>query len=59
VDDNTNRGGHDRKLISLKQDYQMRYWTQVLGVSRAELIDAVRNAGVSVAAVRAYLARQR
>jgi hypothetical protein len=59
VEDKTPHEHVDRKLIRLKQDYEMRYWTQVLGVSRADLIEAVRNAGVSVPAVRAYLARQR
>jgi hypothetical protein len=59
VDDKSNRGGMERKLISLRQDYEVRYWTQVLGVSHAELREAVRNAGRSVSAVRAYLQRSR
>ena len=37
MDDKTKRGGLDRKLISLREDYEVRYWTQVLGVSQAEL----------------------
>lgn len=45
----------DRKLISLEQDYEVRYWTEALGVSKKELIDAVQAVGHSADKVRQYL----
>ncbi len=45
----------DRKLISLQQDYELRYWTEALGVSKKELIDAVQAVGHSADKVRQYL----
>jgi hypothetical protein len=56
ADDTGQRGGSDRDLIALKQDYEVRYWTQALGVTKAELIEAVRAVGHSATAVRHYLA---
>lgn len=49
----------DRKLISLREDYEVRYWTQALGVTRQELIDAVQAVGPSAQTVRDYLASRR
>lgn len=49
----------DRKLISLKQDYEVRYWTQALGVSKDELKDAVNAVGPSAERVRRYLQARR
>lgn len=49
----------DRKLISLKQDYEVRYWTQALGVSKDELKDAVNAVGPSAQRVREYLQARR
>ena len=54
--DDTTKTGLDRDLISLKEDYEVRYWTQALGVNKAELIEAVRAVGHSASAVRRYLA---
>jgi hypothetical protein len=45
----------DRKLISLDQDYEVRYWTEALGVSKKELMDAVQAVGHSAERVRQYL----
>jgi hypothetical protein len=45
----------DRNLISLKQDYQVRYWQQALGATRAELMDAVHEVGHAADRVRRYL----
>jgi hypothetical protein len=45
----------DRNRISLSEEYEMRYWTQALGVSEEELLDAVREVGHSAAAVREHL----
>ena len=35
----------DRKRISLKEDYELRYWSERFGVSREELREAVSAAG--------------
>jgi hypothetical protein len=56
MDDKSKRGSRDHDLISLKEDYEVRYWTQAFGVTKAELIEAVRDVGHSAARVRAYLA---
>jgi len=45
----------DRKLISLQEDYEVRYWTEALGVSKKELVDAVQAVGHSADKVRDYL----
>lgn len=55
-DDTTQRGPQDRSRISLTEDYEVRYWTGELGVSREVLEEAVEAAGSSVDAVRQYLA---
>jgi len=45
----------DRKLISLEQDYEVRYWTEALGVSDAKLREVVGRVGSSAEAVRQAL----
>jgi hypothetical protein len=45
----------DRKLISLQQEHEVRYWTQAFGVSKLELIEAVQAVGHSAERVRDYL----
>jgi hypothetical protein len=55
MDDKT-KTGQDGKLISLTEDYEVRYWTEALGIDRARLEAAVAAAGHSAAAVRAWLA---
>jgi hypothetical protein len=37
--------------------YEVRYWTQELGVSREELAQAVKDVGVIAADVRKHLGR--
>jgi len=46
----------DRKLISLKEDYEVRDWCKSLGCTQAELEQAVAAVGHSAEAVRKYLA---
>jgi hypothetical protein len=45
----------DRKLISLREEYEVRYWTQAFGVSKKDLLDAVQAVGPSAGKVRDYL----
>lgn len=55
ADDKTHVGSPDRDRISLSEDYEVRDWMQSLGVSEAELREAVDAVGNSADAVRAYL----
>lgn len=55
TDDKTSIGSPDRDRVSLREDYEIRNWTRSLGVSEAELREAVDAVGNSVDAVRAYL----
>jgi hypothetical protein len=51
-DDKQNSGSPDRDRINVNEDYELRYWTQTLGVSAEELRAAV---GPTANAVRAHL----
>jgi hypothetical protein len=55
ADDKTKRGPADRSKISLKEDYEVRYWTKALGVSKAELQKLVKKYGHSSATIRKHL----
>jgi uncharacterized protein DUF3606 len=55
MDDKANRGAVDRSRINLDQDYEVRYWTQALGVSEAELQTLVKEVGNSADRVKAQL----
>lgn len=55
ADDKTNVGGADRARISLAQDYEVRDWTEALGVTEDELRAAVDAVGNSADKVRDYL----
>jgi hypothetical protein len=49
------RKARDRTLISLKEDYEVRYWSKKFKVTPARLKSAVREAGRSSARVAAFL----
>lgn len=55
ADDKQSVGSPDRDRISLSEDYEIRNWTESLGVSEQELREAVDAVGTSADAVRAYL----
>jgi hypothetical protein len=55
TDDRTNRGAQDRSRISLREDYEIVYWTARLGVTREQLAAAVNTVGHSVMAVEKYV----
>jgi Protein of unknown function (DUF3606) len=57
ADDKSNRGRPDRNKINMSEDYEVKYWTQHLGVSRQELQRAVDKVGNSAAAVRKELGK--
>ena len=54
VDDPNIRGPQDRSRINTEQDYEVRYWTQELGVSEQQLREAVQRVGSSADKVREH-----
>jgi hypothetical protein len=56
-DDKSKVGQQDRSRINMNEDYEVRYWTKHLGVTRDELEAAVEKVGSSVAAVRKQLGK--
>jgi len=57
-DNKQDRGQQDRSRINVHEDYEVRHWTQALGVSKEELEKAVKAVGPSVSAVREHLGKQ-
>jgi hypothetical protein len=57
ADDLDERGPQDRSRINLHEDWEVRYWTKALGVSRERLEQLVREHGNSAEAVRKALTR--
>ena len=56
-DDLQNRGAQDRSRIAMKEEHEVRYWTEALQVTKAELQRAVDKVGNSAAAVRQELGK--
>jgi hypothetical protein len=52
-----NRGGQDRARINVHEEWEVRHWTEALGVSKEELEQAVKLVGPSAEAVREHLKR--
>lgn len=50
-DDKNDRGPQDRARINLSEDYEVRYWMEKFAVTREQLVEAVKRAGSSSAAV--------
>ena len=44
-DNKSKTGSPDRDRISTSEDYEVQYWSEKFGVSREELIDAVKVSG--------------
>ncbi|MCK1706013.1 DUF3606 domain-containing protein [Bradyrhizobium sp. 146] len=55
-DNLTKRDQRDRSKINMHEDFEVKYWTKQLGVSRDDLQKVVDKVGNSVAAVRKELA---
>ncbi|MBR0993959.1 DUF3606 domain-containing protein [Bradyrhizobium japonicum] len=51
-DNLTKRDQRDRSKIKMHEDFEVKYWTKCLGVSKDELQKAVDKVGNSAAAVR-------
>lgn len=60
MSDNLQKSGQqDRSRINVHEEWEVRYWTEALGVNREELERAVSEAGVSADAVREHLKRKK
>jgi hypothetical protein len=58
ADDRSLRGPQDRQRINLSEDYEVTYWSKKWGVSREQLVEAVRKAGPMSAAVAKLLGKE-
>ena len=54
-DNKLKRGQPDRRKIKMSEDYEVKYWTKELGVTRDQLQQAVDKVGNSAATVRKQL----
>jgi hypothetical protein len=54
--DDKSKRFQDGKTISLGEDYEVRYWTDALGVTEEQLREAVAAVGASAERVKEYLA---
>ncbi len=50
-------GPQDRSRINVHEEWELRYWTEELGVSKERLAELVKEVGPTVAAVRQRLTR--
>lgn len=57
-DDLANTGAQDRSRINVNEPHEVRYWTQRLGVSEADLRKAVADVGVSAKTVAEHLGKR-
>jgi hypothetical protein len=55
ADDKTKKGLQDRVRINVNEPYEVEYWSKKFKVTPAKLKAAVREVGVSVKKVEAYL----
>lgn len=55
MDNLTKKGQRDRSKINMHEDFEVKYWTKELGVSKEELQRAVDKVGNAAAAVRKEL----
>jgi hypothetical protein len=55
MDSLTKKDQRDRSKVNMHEDFEVKYWTKELGVSREELQKAVDKVGNSAAAVRKEL----
>jgi hypothetical protein len=59
MSDNLQKSGQqDRSRINVHEEWEVRHWTEALGVTREELERAVAEVGVSANAVREHLKRK-
>ncbi|MEN3277367.1 MAG: hypothetical protein V7631_3157 [Massilia sp.] len=57
--DNLQKAGpQDRSRINVNEEWEVRHWTEALGVSREQLEKAVSEVGVMADAVREHLKKR-
>jgi Protein of unknown function (DUF3606) len=56
MDNLTKKDQRDRSKINMHEDFEVKYWTHALGISREKLQQVVEKVGNSAAAVRKELA---
>jgi len=56
-DNKQDRGPQDASRINIHEDYEVRYWTKALDVTKQELEAAVKKVGTSADAVREELGK--
>jgi hypothetical protein len=59
MSETTQGRNQDRGKINLHEDYEVRYWTQTLGVSKEQLAQAVKEVGNSADRVREYFSTRK
>ncbi|MDM0058231.1 DUF3606 domain-containing protein [Variovorax fucosicus] len=57
-DDFANTGAQDRSRIDINEPHEIRYWTQYLDVSEADLRKAVAEVGVSAQTIAEHLGKR-
>ncbi|MDM0038606.1 DUF3606 domain-containing protein [Variovorax sp. J22G21] len=57
-DDFANTGAQDRSRIDINEPHEIRYWTQHLDVSEADLRKAVAEVGVSAQTIAEHLGKR-
>ncbi|MDB5935198.1 MAG: hypothetical protein JWQ01_2542 [Massilia sp.] len=50
-------GSQDRSRINVHEAWEVKHWTDALGVSKEKLEEAVKAVGTSVSAVKAHLGK--
>jgi len=55
ADAKSNRGGQDRSRINMHEAYEVRYWSEKFGVSKAQLQRAGERVGSTAKAVEQEL----
>jgi hypothetical protein len=59
ADDPKKKGPEDASRVNVNQEHEVSYWCAKFGCTAAELREAVREVGVSAAAVEAYLKKKK
>jgi len=57
TDDLSKRGPQDPSKINVHEFWELEYWANHFGVSKAKIKEAVAAVGVSVVAVKSYLGK--
>ena len=55
ADDKTKTAPQDAQRVNISEDYEVQYWTEKFGCTRAQLEAAVKKVGVLAADVEAQL----